>query len=251
MIKVVTYLLLVFVLVGVCFGFVWLANMPVKHFVINGKYSSQEQKAIESSLSVLGPQFVLSADLDVIYNRLSELNWLHSLTVKRRWPDTIELSLNRTKPIARWGDANYYLAANAQVMQLPDQYHNLPHIVAKSATADESLKIFRLLDQMLSREKISVQKLLQDQHGEWQTHLLTPNNKEVKVLLGAQDVSARVHNFLLVYRRALKQQARVIAYVDARYGSGVAVKFEDTPLLASSEQVASELPSSSSPGLRN
>ena len=44
--------------------------------------------------------------------------------------------------------------------------------------------------------------------------------------LGARDVNERMERFLRAYAVALKDQPRRIDYVDARYTSGIAVRFK-------------------------
>ena len=48
----------------------------------------------------------------------------------------------------------------------------------------------------------------------------------IDLRLGASDVNERMSRFLRAYAVALKDQPRRIDYVDARYTSGIAVRFK-------------------------
>ena len=47
----------------------------------------------------------------------------------------------------------------------------------------------------------------------------------MQVFLGARDVNARMQRFLRVYGNALRYQGQAVDYADARYTSGIAVRF--------------------------
>ena len=59
--------------------------------------------------------------------------------------------------------------------------------------------------------------------GEWQVGF----ESGTVVHLGAVELEARMNRFLRAYVDIIQQQQRPVAYVDARYPSGVAVRYSE------------------------
>jgi cell division protein FtsQ len=105
-----------------------------------------------------------------------------------------------------------------------------------------------LLDQIVARENLAISVLQENKQGEWGLQIL----HGPRVLLGATKLNERMHRFLLVYRRVLRNAERVAEYVDARYANGVAVRFiEDTDLSEEAMLVAQRSAPGSSLGQGN
>ena len=52
--------------------------------------------------------------------------------------------------------------------------------------------------------------------------------KGPEIVLGAEQLNERMHRFLLLHRRVLNDAGRPVAYIDARYANGLAVRFVET-----------------------
>ena len=73
----------------------------------------------------------------MIEAQLISMGWTRQVTVRRHWPDRLEVRLHKVVPVARWGDQSY-LAADGEAMELPDEHHDLPLLNAsiQYASAD-------------------------------------------------------------------------------------------------------------------
>ena len=73
------------------------------------------------------------------------------------------------------------------------------------------------------REQLDIVRLAEDRQGEWR--VMFANG--IEVLLGGEQFTERMHRLLIAYRQVLADDPRGVEYVDARYFSGIAVKFTD------------------------
>ena len=148
------------------------------------------------------------------------MGWTRKVTVRRHWPDRLEVRLHKVVPVARWGEQGY-LAADGEVMELPDEYNDLPVLSASISTPQQTMEVYRLLQLFASRLNLQIVTLSESPQGEW----LVSFGGGMRVFLGARDVNARMQRFLRAYGNALRHQEQPVEYADARYTSGIAVRF--------------------------
>ena len=206
----------VFALAGI-----WhVLDRPVDTIVVSGEPTQAERKWVEQALSSLPLGGILSTDLEAIENQLITMGWTRQVTVRRHWPDRLEVRLHKVVPVARWG-AQGYLAANGEPMELPDEYYDLPKLSANISTPQQTMEVYRLLQLFASRLDLQIVTLSESSQGEWRVGF----TDGMQVFLGARDVNARMQRFLRVYGNALRYQGQAVDYADARYTSGIAVRF--------------------------
>lgn len=200
----------------------WSAlDRPIQTIVVSGEPTEAERRRVEETVASAELAGILSTNLDAIEAQLKQLGWTRSVTVRRHWPDRLEIRLHKVVPVARWGDHDY-LAADGQPLELPDYYADLPLLNAHISTPQQTMEVYRLLQLFASRQSLRITQLTESPQGEWQVGFAGG----IDLRLGASDVSERMSRFLRAYAVALKDQPRRIDYVDARYTSGIAVRFK-------------------------
>jgi len=200
----------------------WSAlDRPIQTIVVSGEPTEAERRRVEETVASAELAGILSTNLDAIEAQLKRLGWTRSVTVRRHWPDRLEIRLHKVVPVARWGDHDY-LAADGQPLELPDHYADLPLLNAHISTPQQAMEVYRLLQLFASRQSLRITRLTESPQGEWQVGFASG----MDLRLGASDINERMRRFLLAYAVALKDQPRRIDYVDARYTSGIAVRFK-------------------------
>lgn len=226
----------VFALAGI-----WhVLDRPVDTIVVSGEPTQAEREWVEQALSSLPLGGILSTDLEAIENQLITMGWTRQVTVRRHWPDRLEVRLHKVVPVARWG-AQGYLAANGEPMELPDEYYDLPKLSANISTPQQTMEVYRLLQLFASRLDLQIVTLSESSQGEWRVGF----TDGMQVFLGARDVNARMRRFLRVYSNALRYQGQAVDYADARYTSGIAVRFR--PEVLNDGQLAGAITGALSP----
>ena len=211
--------------VVVVVGIGHVLDRPVDTIVVSGEPTQAEREWVEQALSSVPLGGILSTDLEAIENQLITMGWTRQVTVRRHWPDRLELRLHKVVPVARWG-AQGYLAANGEPMELPDARYDLPELSANISTPQQTMEVYRLLQLFASRLDLQIVTLSESPQGEWRAGF----TNGMQVFLGARDVNARMQRFLRVYGNALRYQGQAVDYADARYTSGIAVRFRPEEL---------------------
>lgn len=216
----------------------------VTKFVINGDLTSSERASIREVLantewrSVGG---VLSVDLATVASKVQTLPWARDVSVRRNWPDALEVTLHRAQPVARWG-SDEYVSVGGKLLTLPDAYVGLPRFDVAFAAPEQSMEVYRLLDQLAAPQRLRIAELQQNSLGEWVLQLAGGDSQFI-VRLGSEQLSQRMSRFVSAYRKFFRDDARQLQYVDARYANGLAVRFVEEPesaLLAVNAVISSQ-----------
>ena len=215
-----TFVVLSVVVAGIA---IWIKfDRPINTIVIEGDLTLAEQVAMQKHIGTLDLPGILSLALPRLETQLQQMDWARRVDVRRRWPNKLVIYVYKESPVAQWDD-HTFLSADGDILQLPDQYDQLPRLSAQLSSPRESMEIFRLLQQYAARQGLEILELTETAQGEWHVGF-----KSGTVLrLGAVELEARMNRFLSAYTNIIQQQRRPVAYVDARYPSGVAVRYSE------------------------
>jgi cell division protein FtsQ len=208
------------------------------HWVDREKLNAAVQPYLNSNF--------FSADLSGIKQTVESLPWVASASVRREWPNQLQITLNEHQPVARWKDSALIndkgeLFAPAEIpsqmaqtlvqLQGPDNtyqelfaiYRELQPLFAKMATDTElftNQSDTALADGLIIREVYLNERRalgIQLQNG-------------IRVMFGRMSASMDLNNaasrFLKAFASNLQQQAGQISVVDLRYTNGFAVQWK-------------------------
>jgi cell division protein FtsQ len=119
-------------LVAMAVGVARLPFFPVRGVTVAGPLRELRRDEIEHSLygSLRGNFF--SVDLEALRKSLERLPWVRRVEARRRWPASIELSLEEHVPVASWGRTDGWLVNS----------HGEIFAAGLSAAAREALPVF-------------------------------------------------------------------------------------------------------------
>jgi len=217
-------LLIVVLVIGLS---VWRQlDQPLRAVRVLGVLTEAEQRAIQEAVDQSLQDGVLSADLAELTQRLRDLSWTRSVEVRRQWPDTLLIQVEKESVVAAWGDQGYITTAG-RVVRLADAALELPTLAAAMSTPRQVMEMYLMLESRVSTAGLSIARLEENGLGEW----LIGFEGGMTVALGNEAVTERLGRFLLAYQRGLRDRAADIAHVDVRYANGLAVRWKE-PLLA-------------------
>jgi cell division protein FtsQ len=164
-----------------------------------------------------------TVNLRDIERTLSELGWVKSASVRRRWPSALVIDIEEQVPVARWGkDALLNRAGKIFKPHGSAFPAHLPILHGPAGRTDSLLARFQRLSKILAPARLSVRALVQDQRRAW--HLLLDNG--IAVAIGRGDPVARVARLARVYPQVLVSRAQHIERIDLRYTNGLAVAWK-------------------------
>ena len=123
-----------------CAGVWRVLDAPLRGFVIDGELSAGERTELQEVLQTVPLQGVLSTSLATVTEAVTSLPWAREISVRRAWPDQLQVTLHKAAPVARWGD-DKYLSAFGDLLSLPDEYVGLPRFDIAVATPVAAMEV--------------------------------------------------------------------------------------------------------------
>jgi len=215
-----------------------LATQEIKEVRIHGALSEAERNEVGAAASaaiVAGRR--TAAD---IVEAVQDLGWSHSVRAWRRWPNRMHVAVTREPLAARWGDGAY-LTTSGEVVDLPDDIagEGIPTLRTHQASGVEAMRLYGLLRGAAASADLTIAELAENAFGEWSVQL----DNDVRVMLGASELSGRFARFLTVWAGELASGETRVQSVDARYPAGVAVAWAVRDGLVPSDAASAEAPS--------
>ncbi|MNC84579.1 Cell division protein FtsQ [compost metagenome] len=177
---------------------------------------SREQVKTVIRREIKGNFFTL--DLVAARSAFAKLPWVRNVSMRRRWPDQLEVTLEEHVPLARWGDAA--LVNNHGEVFNAAYDGNLPQFVGPPESAKEIAIQYQFFRRNLAAIGKVPQQVLVTPRRAWQVRLEGGPTLE----LGREQVEARLARFVAFYGRTVGRLDRQIDFVDLRYTNGFAVR---------------------------
>lgn len=204
-----------------------LAAIPVERVVISGNLQRTQIAAVEEVVQPALAGGFLNADLGAVRGELEALPWIYRATVRRRWPNALEVAVVEQLPIARWGKGGF-LNHEGEVFEsrrARELGSDLPRLEGPPGSARELIVSFQQLGEWLQPLELELAALRRDERG----HLTAELANGVRLVLGDRELRARLSRFARVWRAELSVDPARVEQVDLRYSQGLAVAFRAPP----------------------
>ncbi len=202
-------------------------DRPVRSVEVVGALAPAEAAQVRRRLTELKPGRLLSTDLGELREHLMALSWPRLVQVRRIWPDTISIHIERQLVVAKWGGEGYLTAGGELVGEL-GRTVSVPLLECEVAPPREALEVYRHLQDIAARDGLEIRSLTENALGEWQLELANG----VYAQLGADALRSRMERFMEVHRHLAQAGEGAVRYLDLRYANGAAVRFGEPELLA-------------------
>ena len=211
-------LAVVMALYATLFVVVHLPIFPLKEVRVDGQlqHVTREQLKLIVDKHLSGNFFTV--DLLKARDAFEKLPWARKVSVRRRWPDRLEVVIEEHKELARWGNL-------ALVNTYGELFHaasdsDLPVFYGPGNGVREVAEQYVAYTQILNGSDIRIAQLVLSPRRAWQF----TTEQGMVVELGREQMTARLQKFAGVYQTTLSSLGVRIAYADLRYPNGFAVR---------------------------
>jgi cell division protein FtsQ len=208
------------IVVGTYFLSASMLDQQIRSIEINGPFQRVTALAIEEAISDDLEQGFVSADLDVIRERIAALPWVDQASVARRWPSRLFITVTEQVPAAIWVDTGL-LNVRGELF-LTEARHipaELPRLSGPTDRAADVAKRYLAVREQLIPLGLDLRRVHLDPRGAWDMTLANG----VEVRLGRRDVEGRTELFLAIVADIITGRAADIDYVDMRYSNGFTI----------------------------
>ena len=217
------------VLLAAVQAYITLQSIPVQRISVTGELEHTRAEAVQEMVQPALAGGFLNADLQHIRRQLEGLPWIYEATVRRKWPNALEIHVVEQLPIARWG-SDGFLNHEGEVFHSAKigEWQSLPLLQGPEGAARDLVANYQRLVELLAPVGLAVEQLVVDERGQVEA-VLTGG---MQLIVGGDDFLERMHRFVAIYRTELAARAEDVERVDLRYESGIAVAFSDASPVA-------------------
>ncbi len=205
-------------------AFVTVQSLPVQRISVTGELEHTQAQAVQDMVQPGLVGGFLSADLQQIQRQLEGLPWIYEASVRRKWPNALEIHVVEELPIARWGEDGFLNHEGGLFHSDKDgDWESLPKLQGPKGSAKALVEKYQRLVEILAPLNLAVEQLAMDERGQLEAVLAGG----MQVSLGSSDFLERMRRFNEIYRTELSARQGEVARVDLRYESGIAVAFKE------------------------
>jgi cell division protein FtsQ len=219
-----------------------LSAMPIRYVRATGVFQYLSKDDVKTALQPLVATNFFSADMQALQQAVASLPWVASVTVKRVWPDAIDIRVNERKPYVRWSvdsllnergerfsPKNVYLFKRLPLLNGPEQQEKKVLEIMKGIRTE-------LADYSLALAEFNV-------NDRWSWQIKLASGLEIK--LGRNEQLKRLQRFLKTLAVLGQERVNSMATVDLRYPNGYAVAWKpESPCCDWKELVAPQITTS-------
>lgn len=196
--------------------------VPIRYVRAEGVFQYISKDEIKMALRPLVKTGILSADMQAIHDAVAKLPWVETVSVKRVWPDTIDIRVHEKKPYVRWGLNS--LINEQGVIFTPnnmEQFQSLTLLSGPEEQQVKALEIMKGVKTALSDQSMQMTEFTINDRWSWKIKLATG----MEILLGRNAPLEKLQRFLKTLAVLGQQRVDAMAVVDLRYPNGYAVSW--------------------------
>lgn len=197
-------------------------TLPITTVKIEGEFRHLGKEQVRQMLAGQVTGGFFSVDVEAARAAVLRLPWVSAATVRRVWPDTLEIKVVEQAPLARWGAEGLVNSQGALFFPPPASYP--PGLVQLQGPRHSQVAVaarYRAMDQLLGAIGLHINRVALDDRRAWRIDL----DNGVMLVLGRAADDVRLKRFARVYPAALAARAADIREIDLRYPNGFAVRW--------------------------
>ena len=213
--------------------------LPVTDVQVKGElnFINKEEIKVLVKKNIFGGYFTV--DLNNIRELLLHKPWIKNVSLRRKWPASLNIFIEEQVPVAYW-NSDAYLSENGDVFkpETIDKKLNLPALNGPAGQQDNVWKFMNILYKKTAMLNYEIVRLNLDERRAWQLELAESDGLEgasIKIKLGRFDTEKRLHRFVyilpaLTIGHGIKSSDYAeskIKVIDMRYPNGFAVQMAE------------------------
>ncbi len=206
-------------------------RFPVRSVRFEGPFDHVSREKVAQVVAPLARGNYFLANLGAVKREMEALPWVHRTSVRRRWPDVVEVRFSEQRLVAQWGD-DIWLNADAELVRVPgpDVPAGLARLTGPEGAHAQVLAQYTRFSSLLTPAQRHIAALELSSRRTW---TLTLDNGLV-VVVGREQPEARLARFARVYGETLAGRAEGIRQVDLHYTNGFSVEWRSSAARAGS-----------------
>ncbi len=202
---------------------------PVRSVRIAGELQHISAGALHAAVASELSKGFFALDMDAAVAAVRRLPWVDTVSLRRLWPDSVQITVVEQQPFAHWNNAGFlnvrgdFFAAKRSDVKTP-----LPHFNGAPGQEARVFAEYQGMNTLVHRVGLRIRSIVLDSRRAWRLSL----NNGIELDLGRHEMRARLLRWTRFYPQVLALPPTLIRAVDLRYSNGFAVLWQKTPARA-------------------
>ena len=205
----------------------WTVNLPVfplkevsvSAINVSGELKHVTRDQIDGAVrgKVRGNFFTV--DMDATRAAFRKLPWVRNASVRRIWPQSLEVTLEEHVALARWS-STALVNTHGEVFNAASDDETLPVFEGPAESSRDMVRQYIAFNKLLRPLQQSIEQINLSPRRAWRVHLDNGSILE----LGREQMETRLGRYVLVHDVSIAKLNQQLRYVDLRYPNGFAVR---------------------------
>ena len=209
-------------IVGVLNGWFASDRWPVTKLDVHAEFNNVSAEQIRASVTPHLSEGFFAVDLADVRAAVAKLPWVEHAEARKRWPDTIELTVYEQQPYARWG-SDRLISRHGKVFSVAgaEGLQGLPALSGPDDRLDDVIQFHADCLKEFTGSGLIVTAVALSPRGGWTLTLASG----ATIAIGREQARERLKRFLDAWPKLAAGRTDAPAYVDLRYANGFAVRW--------------------------
>ena len=198
---------------------------PIRNIEIANTLIYANSQDVKNAINEVGRLDYFFTNLGEITRKIENVDWVKSVSVEKKWPDTLIVKLEERIPYVRFGKSEFLDREGNRFFLPPHEgLKDLFPVDGEQGTEKKVLGMYALLKPWFKERNMELRSITLDNRQIW--HIDTAN--EIKIILGKDDLNFRLKKLYNIYRILIDKESyrRIIKVIDLRYqGGGFSVQW--------------------------
>lgn len=207
-------------MVAVLNGWIATEHWPIQRLRLTAEFQRVSAEQVRAATDAQRGQGYFAIDLAKVQASVAALPWVERVEVRKRWPDTLDITVHEHRAFARWGD-DQLLSDHGQLFRAPggDLLQGLPELSGPDDRIADVVAFHADAVRTLGGTGLTIRGARVSARGSWSLVL----GDGARVMVGR---SAQPNDRLARLVRVLPQlltERRPFERIDLRYTNGFSV----------------------------
>jgi len=202
---------------GAWYGYDYATSQPIRRVVFSGDTARIARADLDAFAQGVQGRQPSGASLAAVREAARHIPWVRDASVRRRFPDAIEVRFETHEPLARWADGG--LVSTRGEVFIAEQSAFLPLFKGPAGAASRMAQAYPGLARAIAPLAAAIVELRVSARGAWQVVL----DSGLTLELGREDIIPRIERFVAAAPK-LPAGALDGKVVDLRYANGFAMR---------------------------
>lgn len=209
--------------VAVFNGWIGAQRWPLTRLRVSGALHRVDPAQLRAVVMPYARRGFFAVQLSQAQDAVQRLPWVERAQVRKRWPDTLEVTVVEHRPFARWGSERL-LSVDGVLFPVPRNVDAsaLPQLGGPDAQVGEVVALYNQASALFAPMGLKVDALVRDARGSWSLKL----DSGLDLVIGRADAHPRLQRFARLLPPLLGDP-RTLQRADLRYTNGFALTWTE------------------------